>query len=205
MRRSCHAQHVAETPFGARGDNNACVPRQHRHGERQCGSTGHAPPAQGPTRERDLGHGGSQEESSAHKRLKPRWDVRLDAGGGTELQRLGSVPWSSGLASLDLWTAATRGAHDVKSWSQRGECSKSGTGRRLPQQHGLAERRDGQQRGLAERRDETNAYPSCWPNAQEEGTVMLDEKAMGCHCGHEDRARKARTSKRRFEKSDHSG
>ena len=68
---------------------------------------------------RVLGHGGSQEESSAHKRLKPRRDVRLDAEGGTELQRPGSVRMSIGWASPDLWTATTKSTYDVKSRSQR--------------------------------------------------------------------------------------
>ena len=90
VRRSCHKQHVTRGAFGARGDDDpdVPVPRQDRHGEQQYGSTGHADQSMIHTRDlgrevltdhqhrtqehkntRDLGQGGSHEESSAQQSI----------------------------------------------------------------------------------------------------------------------------------------
>ena len=143
----------------------------------------------------DFGHGGTLEESSAaHKRLKPRRDVRLDAEGGTERQRTLMISEEQRLGQPRPLDGNNKERECVPG-AARGECPR--------QRHGATVATTTRSRGETE----TDAYT---PRAgqphkrKERSSTRKPWSAMvgGSWTFHEDRARRARTRRLTMRRAD---
>ena len=181
-------QHVAGGPFGAGGlDAGVPVLRQHRHGERLCGSTGHADGSLKKTRDmsrsaRDLGHGGSSLGGTY------AWMPKAEQSCKGSDQFGGAAAWPAQTSGRQL----QRGREVVESLrrvcQERRAESAPGAARDEGCHNAVSQRDETDATNDAvSRRDETDEYPWCGPNAQEKGGVKLNEQAMECHGGAHER------------------